>query len=88
MACDIINLVFSLGDPRLMSVERVDVIPSEGNGKFSVSVLILSHTEEDTLMCYYGIHSTHGETVYRQIIPPNDEAETVRFEFTLTLPGS
>jgi hypothetical protein len=88
MSCDIINLVFSLGDPRMMSVERVDVVPSEGNGLFSVSVLILSHTEEDTLMCYYGFRSTHGETVYRQIIPPNDKAETVRFEFTLTQPGS
>ncbi len=88
LACDIINLVFSLGDPRVMSVERVDVIPSEGSGLFSVSVLILSHTEEDTLMCYYGFHATHGETVYQQIIPPNDKAETVSFEFTLTQPGS
>jgi hypothetical protein len=88
MACDIINLIFSVGDPRLMSVERVDVVPSEGNGKFSVSVLVLSHTEEDTLLCYYGFRSTHGETVYQQIVPPNEETETVRFEFTLTQPGS
>ena len=88
LACDIINLISSMGDPRLMSVERVDVVPSEGNGKFSVSVLVLSHTEEDTLMCYYGFHSTHGETVYRETVPANDEAEIVRFEFTLTQPGS
>jgi len=88
MACDIINLIFFVTDPRPMTVERVDVVPSEGSGKFSVSVLVLSHTEEDTLLCYYGVHSTHGETVYRQVVPPNDKAETVRFEFTLTQPGS
>jgi plastocyanin len=51
-------------------------------------VVLWFDISRDALLRYYGIHSTHGETVYRQIIPPNDEAETVRFEFTLTLPGS
>jgi hypothetical protein len=88
LACDIINWIDSMTDPGPMWVERVDVDPSEGNGKFSVSVLVLSHTDEDTLTCYYGFHSTHGETVYQEIVPPNDESETVRFEFTLTEPGS
>jgi len=88
LACNILDMIRFMVDPGPMSVERVDVVPREGSGKFSVSVLVLSHTEEDTLVCFYGVRSTHGETVYQQIIPPNDEAETVRFEFTLTQPGS
>jgi hypothetical protein len=88
LACNILDMIRFMADPGPMWVERVDVVPREGSGKFSVSVLVLSHTQKDTLMCYYGFRSTHGETVYRRIVPPNDEAETVRFEFNLTQPGS
>lgn len=74
--------------PPLMWVESVDVVPSEGSGKFSVSVLLPSHTEEDTLWCEYNDYHGFQDAVYQQTVPPQDKSEILRFEFTLTQPGS
>jgi hypothetical protein len=90
LACDFLNIIsFVLDpDPGPLTVDRVDVVPSEGNGRFSVSVVLFSHTREDSLLCKYNDFRGTQETVYQQTVPPGDKAVTLNFEFTLTQPGT
>jgi hypothetical protein len=88
MACELTNMVQFLSDPRPLWVDRVDVVPAESSGKFSVAVVLFSHTQEDTLLCKYNNFRGNQDTVFQQTVPPLDEATTLRFEFTLTQPGN
>ena len=84
-ACELINWATN---PANLRVESVDVSPSEGSGKFGVSVGLTPHDLADKLTCnYLKEDGSNNTTVYDENVPPSNKTRILTFDFTLTNPG-